>query len=418
MVMKRVKISALARGDIVLTTTTAKISKVIRFGTKSDISHAMICVQNASVIDATGEGVHARNVQRLFFNDDCALHVLRLKEPPTQAQIEQVCQFVRQAIGSQYSTLEAVRTVFGGSDQWTRKQFCSRLVAQAYDSAGINLVSDPNYCAPADLADSPLLGAVPNATEAVSETEAERWMAHRDLTGAMRDAINAVLEGARAKDERIQTFEDVVPHLINHPENDAYFADLLKSSGYLTAWQLNTERNRWQYEDSYMAELPFDECAEYCKGTLDEESGASRYLINRGAYRSLSFQYKLTSFALFFELYDLLASLHRQRVAVARRWLEANGLIEPADDIVLVPHTPAWFASMEVWDPVKAAQTRYVIDNARRDDICSICGDDPASDYRLQKTFRPPGGPDTLRLCEDCVEIRKGMGDPFEPLAS
>lgn len=343
--------SALIRGDIVLTTTTAPVSKAIRFGTMSDISHAMVCVQQGSVIDATGEGVHARNVQRLFFDDVCALHVLRPKGNLTSAQLDQICQFVRQAIGSEYSTREAVRSAIGGSDQWTRKQFCSRLVAQAYASAGIKPVSDPNYCAPADLANSPLLVAVPNATESVSDVEIERWMAHRDLTGAMRDAINTVLEGARQKDKSIQTFEDVTPHLIKHPEHDAYFAGLLRSSGYLTVWQLNTERNRWQYEDAHLAELPFDKCAEYCKGTLEEESGPNRYVINRGAYRSLSVQYKLTSFALFFELYDFLASLHRQRVAVARRWLEANGLIEPARDIVLIPHTPEWFASMEVWDP-------------------------------------------------------------------
>lgn len=414
--MKRVTISALLRGDIVLTTTAAKVSKAIRFGTKSDISHAMLCVQHGSVIDATGEGVHARNVQRLFFDDACAVHVLRLKENLTPAQLDQICQFVRQAIGSEYSTREAVRTVIGGADQWTRKQFCSRLVAQAYASAGIELVGDPNYCAPADLANSSLLVVVPNATESVSDAEAERWMAHRDLSGEMRDAINAVLEGTRKKDKSIQTFEDVTPYLINHPEDDAYFADLLKSSGYLTVWQLNTERSRWQYEYAHLAELPFDECAEYCKGTLEEESGPNRYVINRGAYRSLSFQFKLTSFALLFELYDLLVSLHRQRVAVARRWLEAKGLAEPVSDIVLIPHTPEWFASMEVWDPVKAVQTRYVISDASRDDVCSVCGDDPAADYRLEKMFRPPGGPDTLRLCEDCVVIRKNMGDPFEPL--
>lgn len=414
--MKRVKMSALARGDIVLTTTTAKVSKAIRFGTKSDISHAMLCVQHGSVIDATGEGVHARNVQRLFFDDDCALHVLRLKENLSPAELEQICQFVRQAIGSQYSTREAVRTVVGGSDQWTRKQFCSRLVAQAYASAGIKLVGDPNYCAPADLASSSLLMAVPDSTESISDSEAERWMAHRDLTGAMREAINAVLEGARKKDKNIQTFEDVTPHLIKHPEDDAYFADLLRSSGYLTVWQLNTERNRWQYEDAYLATLPFDECAEYCKGTIEEEFGPNRYVVNRGAYRSLSFQYKLTSFGLLFELYDFLASLHRQRLALARRWLESNGLIDPAGDTALIPHTPQWFAAMEVWDPVKAVQTRVVIADAGREDVCSVCGDDPAADYRLERMFRPPGGPDTLRLCEDCVVIRKSMGDPFEPL--
>lgn len=71
---------------------------------------------------------------------------------------------------------------------------------------------------------------------------------------------------------------------------------------------------------------------------------------------------------------------------------------------------------MDNWDPVKAAVTRFVIDQEGRDDFCSICGDEPATDYRLEKAFRPAGGPDTLRLCDDCLEIRIGAGDPFEAI--
>jgi Permuted papain-like amidase enzyme, YaeF/YiiX, C92 family len=415
--MKRLKMSALLRGDIILTTTTAAVSKAIRWRTKSDISHAMISVQHGSVIDATSEGVHARNTQRLFFEDGCALHVLRLKADLTPEQADQVCLFVRGRIGSEYSTREAVRSAIGGSDQWTRKQFCSRLVAQAYVSAGIRLVDDPNYCAPADLAKSTLLIAVSDAIDLVSAENAARWAAHPDLTAAMRSAINAVLEGARKKDKGIQTFDDIVPYLIEHPREDAYFADLLASSGYLTVWQLNTERNRWQYEDELMAQLPFQECENYCRGTVeDDEMGPHRYVINRGAYRGLSQQFKLTSFRLLFDLYDLLAGEYRHRVIVARRWLETNGRLEPLSDNVLLPHSREWFAAMQLWDPVKAAQTRFNIEYAGRDDVCSVCGDDPAADYRLEKRFRPAGGPDTLKLCEDCVEIRKNMCEPFEAM--
>ena len=58
----------------------------------------------------------------------------------------------------------------------------------------------------------------------------------------------------------------------------------------------------------------------------DEEATPHRYLINRSAYRGLSHQYELTSFKLLFDLYDLLAGEYRQRMMVARRWLEANGV--------------------------------------------------------------------------------------------
>jgi len=48
------------------TTSAAKVSKGIRFATGSDIPRAMVCVDGYSVVDATAEGVQARNMQRLF----------------------------------------------------------------------------------------------------------------------------------------------------------------------------------------------------------------------------------------------------------------------------------------------------------------------------------------------------------------
>ena len=68
--------------------------------------------------------------------------------------------------------------------------------------------------------------------------------------------------------------------------------------------------------------------------------------------------------------------------------------------------------------PVKAAQTKFIVEDAERNDVCSICGDDPAQDYRLEKPFRPAGGSDTLKLCKDCFEMRRVMGEPFEVIQS
>lgn len=342
--MKRLRASSLCRGDIILTTTTASVSKAIRFATKSDISHAMVYAEHSSVIDATSQGVHARNVQRLFFDDQYSVWVFRLKDGITPDQAEQVCQFVRQQIGSEYSIKEAVRTVTGGRDQWTRKQFCSRLVAQAYASTGIKLVKDANYCSPSDLARSALLVAVPNATEAATEEEAARWAAHTDATEMMRKTTNAVLDGARKKDPNIQTIEDIVSHLIEHPGDDAYIADLLISSGYLALWQFNVERNPWQYDHALLSEISRETCEDYCRGTLENEAGPHRYLANRGAFKGLFHRFGLASFKLLFGLYDILAAEQQQRRTVARGWLEINGLIEPIRDHVLVPHSPEWLS--------------------------------------------------------------------------
>ena len=78
---------------------------------------------------------------------------------------------------------------------------------------------------------------------------------------------------------------------------------------------------------------------------------------------------------------------------------------------VLKPHSDEWFAELEKTNPSQAAQTRQIIQMAGSSEVCSICGDDVASDYRLDS-----GGASalSLRLCDDCLGMRKGMyGETF-----
>jgi hypothetical protein len=417
--MKRIRGDCLQPGDIILTTTTAAASKAIRFATRSDISHAIVCVQSHSVIDATAEGVQARNTQRLFFEDDCALHALRHRGGLTPQQTEAICNFVRSQIGTQYATREAVRTVFGGGPSWTAKQFCSRLVAQAFNAAGIQLVPDPNYCSPAELQLSEFLIEIPDCVEPVSDDEFAMWQRHPDSAGAMRRATNALLDGVRQTNPAIQTLTDLDIHLMRNPEDDAPFCKILHGSGYLIVWQAERQRNLWQYDLRAMhrARAPEAELLAYCRQVLrDEQNGPNRFAVNRGQYAQLQRCYGLQFFHLLKELSQLLATLHRLRIDTATKWLQAKGYEVPMAVTAIQPHSPDWFAALDVWDPPQAAMTRMAISTATRPDVCSICGDDPAADYRLDRRTRAPAGIDTLRLCEDCHKHRLAFGEVYFPL--
>lgn len=415
--LRRLNEHVLKPGDIVLTTTTAVVSKAIRIATASDISHAMVCVEDRSVIDATGEGVHARNTQRLFFEEDCSIHVLRLSDGLPDHQLAAVRTYMRGHIGTQYSAKEAMLTVLGGARRWSKKQFCSRLVAQAFASAGIQLVTDPNFCSPANLKDSPLLVSVRDTTVPVTAEEAAWWEGNEDVPQLMREAINAVLGGARVKNSNIQTFDDLHLHLVRHPDCDGDFCRLLETSDYLAVWKVELNKNPWQYDLALMSAVPTDQAEAYCWSVLENESfGPSRYIVNRGGYLLFSRQYDLQFFRVMAELYEHLAALHQQRVDVAAEWLVANGHLGRPAPLYLTPHTPEWFAALEQWDPPKAMMTRKIIELSGKTDVCSICGDDPAKDYRLEASHRPPSGVDTLRLCDDCVILRKEAGDPFRPI--
>jgi hypothetical protein len=187
-------------------------------------------------------------------------------------------------------------------------------------------------------------------------------------------------------------------------EDDRFFCDLLASSGYLTIWKTDNERYPWRYNLELMSASPeaMPALEEYCWTVLSgEEDGPNRFIVNHGGYVRLSTHYGVRFFRMMADLYSLLASRHATRIEVATKWLECQNLLKVTETPPLRPHTPEWFEALEVWNPVQAELTRKYIQDAGNPDICSVCGDDPASDYRLEEAYRPPSGVDTLRLCAD-----------------
>jgi hypothetical protein len=73
----------------------------------------------------------------------------------------------------------------------------------------------------------------------------------------------------------------------------------------------------------------------------------------------------------------------------------------------LKPHSPEWFDVLEKSNPKQAAQTRQIVSASGREDVCSICGDMPALDYTLVAEQAASSAVSTLRLCQDCLDIRR-----------
>ncbi len=87
--------------------------------------------------------------------------------------------------------------------------------------------------------------------------------------------------------------------------------------------------------------------------------------------------------------------------------------------LYLKPHTAEWFAALEKVAPRQAEHTRQIVRLAGREDVCSICGDVESADYKVASEQSLPGVIDTLRLCSDCVKIRKETeGEVFHPLGN
>jgi hypothetical protein len=120
----RLNEEVLRPGDIILVTQSGKQSAAIRIAGRADVSHAMVYVEDRSVIDATPEGVQASNTQRLFLDLAHPVHVLRLKQAPSSTQLEQIMRNLRGKIGTRYSTPQALLTLVPARLQAGRQQFC------------------------------------------------------------------------------------------------------------------------------------------------------------------------------------------------------------------------------------------------------------------------------------------------------
>ena len=81
----------------------------------------------------------------------------------------------------------------------------------------------------------------------------------------------------------------------------------------------------------------------------------------------------------------------------------------PAMPHYFTPHTPEWFRAQKAFAPAKAAMTQVAVRFGANLNVCSICGDEPAQDYQLIDEFMEDDALATIRLCDDCLRIKKAI---------
>jgi hypothetical protein len=86
--------STLNPGDIIVSTTGAFVSKAIRFGTMSAVSHAMLYTGNDCVAEAVGNGV--REAALSIALTDASLAVAYRRNSLTDANVKEIIRFVRE----------------------------------------------------------------------------------------------------------------------------------------------------------------------------------------------------------------------------------------------------------------------------------------------------------------------------------
>ena len=326
---KRLNEDVLSPGDIILTTSDALVSRKIGKYTSSDVSHAMLYVTHCSVIHAVGYGVHAENTQRLLFEDEWPVHVLRLKGGLPKASALRICDFVREIVGTEYSYIEAGKAL---SAKWVKaspKQFCSRLVAQAYLNQGYELVPNPNFCAPGAFKKSDLLEIVDNATVPVSHHEAAFIESIPNTPDLLRDATNALFSGVRKIDRKVQNFSQVGQLVIRHLEHDSAVRDIIVASGYLNYWDTDMKEHPWRYDINQLEQLPPAVQVEaYCVDTMKAEPRDNNRFTKTLSGLMLDNRFTpRATLAVLIDLYEKLVALHARRIDTATTWLERHASV-------------------------------------------------------------------------------------------
>lgn len=329
--MKRIDFSKLRKGDILLTTSTHPQSKVIRTFTKSDISHAMLYVANGSVMDSTGEGVHARNLQRQIYDDGCAIYAYRAKATIDPETMNQIIDYVRSETGAPYAILDAMRSPLKPDRKGSAAQFCSRLVARAYFNAGFPLTDNPDYATPADLQRSERLESIPDVVLHVTAEEKAELEAGDSVNG-MREVTNDLLKRVRVISPPIRVLNDIYPFLLANPSFDAAIAEAHRASGFLDYWKVEVARHPYRYDPVemvrfYQSTAQKGELLEYCRTTLEDDAANAfaHWQVNLDACSALLEMKPLETFRLNRDLYATLCFNHERRVKTARMLVSVYG---------------------------------------------------------------------------------------------
>lgn len=242
--------SKIKSGDILLIRHNDGTSERIRQMSGSEYSHAIFCVSDSSCIESEGDGVQAQNIQRLSFDHEDDVALLRWDGIEDDV-LNRAVIFARQKIGTEYSTFEARQALRKPNEPATEmnRQFCTRFVAQALQQAGVKIVDNPDYCSPQDILTSPLLKRVRGFLR--KGTGRELAYAAETVTPLteQREIHNNMLEKVRnLTGSDVQTIEQMSQYLIDNPKFDQEIVAIVSASGYLNMWQKDIDRNPGYYD--------------------------------------------------------------------------------------------------------------------------------------------------------------------------
>jgi hypothetical protein len=192
--------------------------------------------------------------------------VLRPLNKPNDNVIHQIVEFTGRKVGTEYSTAEARRAVIF-ADRLALEpnlQYCTRLVAQAYEAAGISIVPNADYCTPQQILESAILQRIDGALKIATSQDVTLAKEENTATDLMEDATNALFDAVRHKfGDQIQNFEQLSNFVVDYPAEEPVIFQILLDSGYLKVWEQEEQLNPQQYNYDHFMTYFNEEPAQY-----------------------------------------------------------------------------------------------------------------------------------------------------------
>ncbi|MFS7195571.1 YiiX/YebB-like N1pC/P60 family cysteine hydrolase [Rahnella inusitata] len=284
----------LVPGDIILTRSNEKNSSLICSITNSNFSHAILCVGKSSYIHSDTYGVHSGNIQRLLIDEPQFAKVMRVDDP---VAIEKAITYARLQVGTTYSKISAANAfakIFTKMD--AKRQFCSRLVATAFEVGGVRLVANSHACLPQEIADSMFVHEVKDCVYRAEPKEIEFANSY-DPIKKQAEITNNILKSSRKfLGNNVQSLSDITSALIANPRYDNEITEIYESSGYLTMWKHEQKQNPWRYSIDLFKALSLSESEKYTLAMKELEIANSLldlYKNNLEQYFYIKEQYNL-----------------------------------------------------------------------------------------------------------------------------
>jgi len=223
--------------------------------TGSPYHHAMIVAGNATLIHSGENGVHSANPLRMVFEQPGDVKVIRYKGFVPENRLIDASNFVRVKVGTSYSVDERKNVLSAGTTESLEpnRQFCTRLVAQAYRDIGLPLVDNADYCTPAQLLNS-------DKVEVINDILVEGNLAQLKYANEKSEALdkqefatNFILDQARRiTGVDIQSLQQLENFVDNNPSFDSQLTAVVVESGYLDLIEIDMKKNPEHYSFQIM----------------------------------------------------------------------------------------------------------------------------------------------------------------------